>query len=85
MIASVGIPSLLAVEPTQRSFTVQPSGQIRKVKVWDLATGQELRSWDANTPDIERGSFIAAIAFSPDGKHLVTGNANSTLFLLDLP
>lgn len=55
------------------------------IKLWELATGKELRSWDANTPDVGRGSFITALAFSPDGKHLVTGNANTTLFLLDLP
>lgn len=55
------------------------------VKLWDVATGQELRSWDMNTPPHERGSFITSIVFSPDGKHLVTGNANTTLFVLELP
>lgn len=55
------------------------------VKLWDLATGQELRSWDMNTPVLPRGWFIKALAFSADGKHLVTGNANTTVFVLDLP
>jgi WD40 repeat protein len=55
------------------------------VKLWDVASGQELRSWDMNTPAHERGSFVTSINFSPDGKHLVTGNANTTIFVLDLP
>ncbi|MCI0682271.1 MAG: hypothetical protein L0Y71_09215 [Gemmataceae bacterium] len=55
------------------------------VKLWDLATGQELRSWDMNTPAVERGAFLTSFVFAADGKHLVTGNASSTLFLLELP
>jgi WD40 repeat protein len=55
------------------------------VKLWDLATGQELRSWDMNTPAVDRGGFITSIVFSADGKQLATGNANTALFVLDLP
>lgn len=55
------------------------------VKLWDLAAGQELRSWDMNTPAVERGAFLTSFVFSADGKQLVTGNANTSLFVLDLP
>jgi WD40 repeat protein len=55
------------------------------VKAWDVATAKELRAWDFRTPAQDRGSFVTSINFSADGKHLVTGNANTTLFVLDLP
>ena len=55
------------------------------VKFWDLASGQELRFWDMSLPAVDRLSFNPGLAFSPDGKQLVTGNANGTLFVLDLP
>jgi WD40 repeat protein len=53
------------------------------VTLWDLGTGMELRGWDMT--GAERGSFLNSLAFSGDGKHLVTGNANTTVFVLDLP
>jgi WD40 repeat protein len=57
------------------------------IKLWDLATAKELRAWDTSTPVADRPnlSFIRSIIFSPDGKQLVAGNENSTLFVLDLP
>jgi len=55
------------------------------IKAWDIAAGKELRAWDFRTPAYERGSFVQSLNFSADGKHLVTGNANTTVFVLDLP
>jgi WD40 repeat protein len=55
------------------------------IKLWDVNTGQELRSWNMNMPAQESPVVAYSIAFSPDGKQLVTGNANTTLFVLDLP
>lgn len=50
------------------------------VKVHDLETGEELRVWNMGG-----GAQVVSIAFSPDGRNLVTGNANTTLFVLELP
>ena len=55
------------------------------VKIWVIATGQELRSWELKFPLVNRVSFNTPLAFSPDGKQLGIGNANTTLFVLDLP
>jgi WD40 repeat protein len=53
------------------------------VKVWDTGSGAELRSWTIRGQD--RGKFIVSVAFSPDGKQLAIGNANTTVFILALP
>lgn len=55
------------------------------VILWDTATGRELRRWDMRTPLEDRGGFVAQLAFAPDGRHLLTANANTTLYMLDLP
>jgi WD40 repeat protein len=55
------------------------------IKLWDVNSGQELRSWNMHMPAQDRPVVAYSIAFSPDGKQLVTGNANTTLFVLDLP
>jgi hypothetical protein len=51
--------------------------------VWD-ATGKEVRSWDFSKAAVTGRPLVRAIAFTPDGKGLVTGNGTSTLYLLDV-
>jgi WD40 repeat protein len=55
------------------------------IKLWDLAKGEELRVWNLAPLMQERPSSIVNLTFSRDGKYLVTGNANTTLFLLEAP
>jgi WD40 repeat protein len=50
----------------------------REVKLWKTETGEELRSWTLSTP-------VSNIAFSADGKKLIAANADSTIYVLDLP
>jgi WD40 repeat protein len=54
------------------------AGADRTVRLWETETGKELRRWDM-------GQRVWNLAFTPDDKHVVTGNENSTLYLLDLP
>jgi len=61
------------------------------VKLWDRATGKELRQWDLHMPVLtagsegDRRSFVNTLAFTPDGKHVATGNTDTTMYLLDCP
>ncbi len=56
------------------------------IKVWDLATGKELRRWQFGSAAQSRTSaLVQSWAFTPDGRQLVTANADTTVFILDLP
>jgi WD40 repeat protein len=58
-----------------RFATTDKDGQIR---IWDTKTGKQLREWELHMA-------VRGFVFTPDGKHLVTANANGTAYLLDLP
>jgi WD40 repeat protein len=49
-----------------------------EVKLWETATGKELRGWTLPTP-------VRNLAFSADGKKLITANADTTLYVLNMP
>lgn len=46
--------------------------QDRAVRVWDLATGQQIQEFKPSS------GFVRAVAFSPDGEHVLSGTWNST-------
>jgi WD40 repeat protein len=56
-------------------------GNDNVVKAWSI-DGTELRSWDLGR---HQGMFVINLAFSNDSKQLVTANANTTVYVLDLP
>ena len=62
---------------------VATAGQDNIVKLWDIASGKELRRWTMGGGD--RSRLVTNIVFSADNKQLVTSNANATLFVLELP
>jgi WD40 repeat protein len=49
------------------------------LRLWDLATGQELRRFNGHTKDVRR------LAISPDGKQLLSGSFDGTMRLWDFP
>jgi WD40 repeat protein len=48
------------------------------IKLWDFATGKELRTLNGHT------SYVNALAISPDGKILASGGADTTILIWDL-
>src|SRR5205823_1456850 len=74
------------------SFAMGPDGKRfatvsmdNVLKVWDTVTGKELRAWDLRVPYQANKPFVRALTFTPDGKRLATGNADTTVYLLDCP
>ncbi len=53
------------------------SGQDKRVRLWNTATGENLREWQFNQE-------ARALAFSSDGRHLAVGNSDGTLYILRL-
>jgi WD40 repeat protein len=74
------------------AFAMGPGGKFfataggeNVVKVWETSTGKEVRAWDFSRLASTARPFIHSLAFTPDGKSLVTANGNSTLYLLEAP
>ena len=55
------------------------------VKAWDLESGKALRVWDMKVPYQLNLQFVRGLCFTANGKQLVTGNGDSTLYQLDVP
>ena len=55
------------------------------VKLWDTQTGKELRRWAMPPVGPQAGSLVNNLTFTADGRFLVTANANTTLFVLEVP
>jgi WD40 repeat protein len=72
-----------AMSPDGKRFVT--AGQDNVVKLWNTADGRELRKWDFRLPVLPSKPFVRNLAFSPQGKHVATANANATLYLLELP
>lgn len=72
-----------AVSPNGKYFAT--AGLNNDVALWDLTSGKEVRRWDMNMLRQEQGAFVASMAFTPDSRNLVTANANTTVYVLELP
>jgi WD40 repeat protein len=55
------------------------------VKVWETVSGKELRAWDLRAPFQRNRPFVRNLVFTPDGKHVATANANTTVYMLECP
>ena len=80
--------SVAALKGQVRGLIVSPKGDTfvtfsadREVKVWSLADPKavkEVRSW-------ELAVGVSGLAYTPDGKQLITANGDGTAFVLQLP
>jgi WD40 repeat protein len=67
--------SVLAVAFSGDGKTLASGGQDKLVKLWDAATGRDLRTLKGH------GDWVQAVAFSPDGKLLASGSRDQTIKL----
>ena len=79
--AHTGRVTFLAVSADGRRLA--SAGVDNTVKLWEVESGKELRRW--TLPAISERGFVSQMTFTTDGRFLVTANANSTLFVLELP
>jgi WD40 repeat protein/tRNA A-37 threonylcarbamoyl transferase component Bud32 len=66
--------SCVAFAPDGRTLVSAGGGQLL---LWDAASGQRLRDW-------RLAGESSDVVFAADGRHLITGNANGTLYVIRL-
>ena len=69
--------SVYSVAFSRDGKTLASGSDDNTVKLWDAATGQELRTLGGHS------SFVLSVAFSPDGKTLASGSDDNTVKLWD--
>ncbi len=75
--------SIPAFSPDGRYLAVNlttDEGQRSQVKIWEVATGKEIASFDTPAP-----SAFRPLAFSPDSRRLAVAAFESKIFLYDVP
>ncbi|MBM3334520.1 protein kinase, partial [Candidatus Sumerlaeota bacterium] len=50
----------------------------RTAKLWDLATGRDIRTFPSSRSDEGHTAFVQSVALSPDGKYLATASQDKT-------
>jgi WD40 repeat protein len=73
----------LAVSPDGKRFALATMDN--QVRLFDIAAGKEVRTWDMRVPLQRNRPFVRGLAFTPDSKQLATANSNTTAYLLDCP
>ena len=70
-------PATKALAFTPSGTVLASGGQDRRLILWDVKTGVKQREWHLE-------GEVRALAFAPDGRHLVVGNDDGTLYVLRL-
>jgi WD40 repeat protein/serine/threonine protein kinase len=68
----------VAFSPDTEGRWIASAGEDSTVKVWDSHTGKLLRSFRGHT------GLVSSVAFSPDGRRLVSGSRDTTVKIWDL-
>ena len=71
----------MAFSPDDRQFAVATEDRIR---FWDTASGKEVGSIKLSAGQDLGPSGVLALAFSPDGRKIATGHADSTILLWEV-
>jgi WD40 repeat protein/transcriptional regulator with XRE-family HTH domain len=56
-----------------------PTGEYLDTRVWDVSSGEEVRAFNIDFYS-DDASLASAVAYSPDGKQVLTGGGGSVLF-----
>ena len=70
--------SVTSVAFSPDGHTLASASEDKKIKLWDVATGVELRTLAGHT------TWVESVAFSPDGRTLASGSADGTVKLWDV-
>jgi WD40 repeat protein len=70
-----------AFSPTDTTIAFAIPGDTPQVSIWDFTSDEKLIDFNAHGND---EGYANDLAFSPDGKTLVTGNSDRTVRLLDV-
>ena len=76
--SSIGNVSAVAIAETPERTWIVSGSWDHTVKVWDLRTGQELRTLRGHN------SSVLSVAVTPDGKKVISGSADNTIKVWDL-
>lgn len=76
---SPGTPRFAALSRDDSRLTTVADTPPR-LTVWDMKSGAEVWKWDVPAP-----FRVESVVLSPDGRYLITANANGTLYIIRLP
>lgn len=76
--SSIGNVSAVAIAETPERTWIVSGSWDHTVKVWDLRTGQELRTLRGHN------SSVLSVAVTPDGKKVISGSGDNTIKVWDL-